>query len=175
MKKFAPYLLFVLLCAAYANAGSLYSWSSGETLTHSQLNSNFSHIHNNMVGGHGARLVDADVASNAAISRSKLQYYGALPVAAAKVGSGSTPCASGTCTLGDSTNVTSVTESTSVYTVTWSVNFGDTEYMVFVTSGTSNVNCYGIPASATTATVSCFNMSSVAADAVFYVSAVDPT
>jgi len=170
MKKYLPHLLLALLFAAYANAGSLYSWSSGETLSASQLNANFAHIHNNMVGGHGARLVDADVSASAAISRTKLQYYGSLPVAAAKVGSGTTACSSGTCTLGDSTNVTSVVRNSSGnYTITWAVNFGDTEYIVLVTSGGGAADCYALPASATTATVIC------STDRVFHVLVMDPT
>lgn len=167
-------VFFFAVCAT-AGAGSLYQWSSGESLSASQLNSNFSHIHNNMVGGHGARLVDADVASNAAISRSKLQNYASLPVAWAKVGSGTTACASGTCALGDSFGVASVTASSSVYTVTWSTTMGDTEYSLLVLPHAATRWCYAAVTSATVATVTCLNNLSggSAADAVFTVAAFD--
>jgi len=176
MKTF--YRAFAVLCfaaAATAGAGSLYSWSSGESLSATQLNANFSHIHNNMVGGHGARLVDADVASNAAISRSKIQNYAALPVAWAKVGSGTTACASGTCTLGDSFGVASVTASSSVYTVTWSSTMGDTEYGILVLPHAASRWCYAAVTSATVATVTCLNnlTGGAAADAVFTITAYD--
>lgn len=60
------------LVTGMAFAGSIKSWSNGQTLTAADLNANFNHIHGLMVGGHGARLVDADVSGSAAIASSKL-------------------------------------------------------------------------------------------------------
>lgn len=162
-----------VLWAAAAGAGSLYSWSSGETLSASQLNTNFSHIHNNMVGGHGARLVDADVSASAAISRSKLQNYQGLPTGFAKVGSGTTACSTGTCTLGDSHNVTSVTfNSTGNYTVTIPT-MGDSEFGAVAAAHAQNLHCGAAPASATTATVICTDLANTLANAVFTVTFFD--
>ncbi|HEX2617374.1 MAG TPA: hypothetical protein VHL57_07510 [Flavobacteriales bacterium] len=165
----------LLVLSAPAIGGSIYTWSSGENLSASTLNATFQHIHNNMVGGHGARLVDADVSASANISRSKLAAYPALPLAWAKVGSGTTACSSGTCTLGDSYGVTSVTASSSVYTVTLTTSLGDTEYGVLVSSHTNDRHCTGFPATATTVTVNCRTIASspAAGDAVFTVSVFD--
>jgi hypothetical protein len=168
----------VAVAAIYsvATAGSMYSWSSGETLTASQLNANFNHIHNNMVGGHGARLVDADVASNAAISRSKLAAYQSLPLAWAKVGNGSTTCSSSPCTVADQYGVSGVTRSgAGIYVVTLSTAMSDSEYAVIVSSQTADVVCGGIAASTTLVSVVCRTVASspAAADAVFSLSVYD--
>lgn len=72
MKKHLPTLIFLLLASTFIFAGPIKTWASSDVLTSTDLNQAFQHIHNSMVGGHGARLVDADVAANAAIQQSKI-------------------------------------------------------------------------------------------------------
>lgn len=91
---------FAVLAAMFAGyaavAGPIKVWSSGEILTAGDINANFSHIHNLMVGGHGARLVNADVSTTAGIALSKLATPTLIPKAAAGI---STDCnAIGACT-----------------------------------------------------------------------------
>src|SRR5687767_8565450 len=45
--------------------GAIKSWSTGETIGNAEMNANFTHIHTNMVGGHGGRLTDIDVSASA--------------------------------------------------------------------------------------------------------------
>jgi hypothetical protein len=140
MKK--SYLLPLLLIPALAYASSIKTWVNGEKVNAADLNTNFSHIHNNMVGGHGGRLVDADVASNAAIASNKLAAYPLLPRAFARVGltAGSVclgAAAAGTaCTVTASSQVTSVTTTgtTGTYRVNLAYTPADANYAVLVTA-----------------------------------------
>lgn len=128
MKKTALTVVMTILVAACAHAyfpnvlpfmesGAIKTWSSGETLTSADLNANFQHIHNLMVGGHGARLVDSDISSLANISSSKLAAYRALPRAWVYA----TNCTGASCTVSASYNVTSIARSgAGRYTVTLS-------------------------------------------------------
>ena len=70
MKK--TIVAMVLVLGGAVAAGTIKVWSSGQALTAADLNANFSHIHGLMVGGHGARLVDADVSGSADIAQSKV-------------------------------------------------------------------------------------------------------
>jgi hypothetical protein len=140
MKK--SYLLPLLLIPALAYASSIKTWVNGEKVNAADLNTNFSHIHNNMVGGHGGRLVDADVASNAAIASNKLAAYPLLPRAFARVGlTAGAVCngaaAAGTaCTVTASSQVTSVTTTgtTGTYRVNLAYTPADANYAVLVTA-----------------------------------------
>ena len=85
MNKWKYAVLPILVAAAVALAGPIKVWSGGEVLTAGDINANFSHIHNLMVGGHGARLVNADVSPTAAIALSKLATPVLLPKAAAQL------------------------------------------------------------------------------------------
>lgn len=99
----AVILTFMLATMGDALAGAIKSWASGEYLLSGDLNANFNHIHNTMVGGHGARLMNADVSASAAIAHTKMASPALLPKAVAIVGSqvgGGTACTSGTCSLG---------------------------------------------------------------------------
>lgn len=133
------------------SGGAIKTWSTGETLTSTDLNANFAHIHSNMVGGHGGRLVDADVNAAAAISTSKLAAKSLIPVAWASMTYGSA-CAAGTCGLQASSGITSITYfGASAYTVTMSTTRTDTSYAV-IAMGQVGVVCYFNSASAPTAT-----------------------
>lgn len=138
MRKHIPAILALSLFATLACAGAIKSWSSSETLRSADLNSNFSHIHNNMVGGHGARLVNADVSASAAISLSKINVTAiAYPKAWAQVplvnlcNTGSYPAA---CTPLRGTGVTSISNTAlGRYQVTLSYTPTDLDFAVMVT------------------------------------------
>jgi hypothetical protein len=83
MTKWKYAVLPALVVAAVALAGPIKVWSSGEILSAADINANFSHIHSLMVGGHGARLVDADVSATANIVHSKLATPVLIPKAVA--------------------------------------------------------------------------------------------
>lgn len=160
MNKYKIGLLASALVAFLASAASLKTWTVGETVTYSDLNANFSHIHTTMVGGHGPRLVNADVSSSAAISHSKLATPSLLP----KVW-GQVTC-SGTCTATETSGVTSVTyTSAGVYVVNFAART-DANFAVVVNSTTSasaDAACHGWPASTSTAAIRCITASTGAA------------
>lgn len=108
--------------------GSIKSWSNSDRVTAADLNANFLHIHAQMVGGHGARLVDSDVSASAAIAASKLAPYRLIPRAWAHV---DTSCTSTPCTITTSINVTSISRTAAGnYTVTLSYTPTNTAYFV---------------------------------------------
>ena len=76
LKRFA---LIAALMGTVALASTIHVWSAGDKVAAADLNANFSHIHGTMVGGHGARLMNADVASNAAISYYKMVSHTGVP------------------------------------------------------------------------------------------------
>ncbi len=139
MKRHKASILFILLVATVATAGAIKVWSTNETLRSADLNSNFSHIHSLMVGGHGARLVNADVAANAAISISKINVtaiaypraWGLLPTSNSNCNVGSY---SSTCTPIYGTGVTSIVNSAlGQFDVTLNYTPTDVNFAVFVT------------------------------------------
>jgi hypothetical protein len=151
--------LVALTVTVGVNAGSIKTWTT-ETLRYSDLNSNFEHIHNTMVGGHGARLVDADVSSSAAISHSKMATPALLPKAWANMNNAA--CAAGNCTLNASSGVSSVAFSaTGRYTVTLSTTRANANYAVVLTdvyTGSALARCVINAAKSTTGfSVACFN------------------
>lgn len=83
MRRYFPHLALLALAAGVALAGPIKTWTTGEVITAADINANFNHIHNLMVGGHGARLSNADVAPGAAIAHSKLATPVLLPKATA--------------------------------------------------------------------------------------------
>lgn len=145
MKK--TIVVLATLFAATALASAIKVWAPGDTLSSTDLNSNFSHIHGLMVGGHGARLVNADVNASAAIEHSKLATPGVLPKSVFTIGSDVSPCTAGTCTLsGYAGSVTSATWSaTGTYEVTIPAR-SNSLYGVLVTpqfcTGSANCMCF---------------------------------
>lgn len=117
-----PWVLAVLVLAGIAGAGTIKNWSIGEVITAAQLNQALNHIHTNMVGGHGARLINADVSGSAAIASSKLADGEMIPWAKVSVGGNYLlPCTSGTCDIYGERNVESVERTgAGTYTVTFS-------------------------------------------------------
>lgn len=120
MKRFVPFIACVVLLTTVTLADAIHTWSNGQAIRSTDLNSNFTHVHTLMVGG-GAQgtphnlLVDADVSPSANISLGKLAGGGNLIRAWARVigSSVTTACpGSGTadvaCTLNSSSQVASV-------------------------------------------------------------------
>lgn len=144
--------------------GAIHTWSSGETLTSSDLNANFAHIHNYMVGGHGGRLVNADVSASAAIASTKIQYGGGIAKSHVGVyvacGCGAAPCF---CTLNNPYNVTSVQKTaTGTYRVTWNFTAAKTPN-VQVTTVTSGNICTTATPTTTTVDITCVDLDTPAA------------
>lgn len=131
----------VVMVGLAASAGAIKSWSSGETLHSADLNANFNHIHNLMVGGHGARLVDADVSASASIAQSKVANLSGR--ASIAWGTFITLCGVGVCTevLQASIGVTSL-QHTSVGNWTATIpTRTDNKYAVFITPRAINTVC----------------------------------
>lgn len=109
--------------------GAIKTWTSGEKLTSADLNANFNHIHTLMVGGHGGRLVDADVNASANIATTKLAARPLVPVAWVIV----SDCTGSPCTIVASSGVTSVTRAgTGSYSVNLTTARPTTAYMASV-------------------------------------------
>lgn len=153
-------LFSLLLVGTIALGGGIKSWSSGDTVSISDINSNFQHIHNQMVGGHGARLVNADVSTTANIEYTKVQNGRGIARAWADIESS---CTSNPCTVAESLNVTSVGwTSTGIYTVNLSYTATDNVYAVIVSSSTSGVTCTGVSTSTTVVGIECLDLDSPA-------------
>lgn len=147
LKLIAASLLGLFVAGSVALASGIKNWSSGETIRSADLNSNFNHIHNTMVGGHGARLTDSDVSSTAAIQHSKMQYPALLPKAWVRTNGA---CAAGggapvVCTLDSSSRVQAVVGVDSVlgfYRVYLSYQPANANFMVQATPhGSANGTC----------------------------------
>lgn len=124
-------LAVVLLLGGYALSGPIKVWSNGERLNATDLNGNFADIHNAMVGGHGPRLVDADVSGSANIAYSKIQNGTNIPRAWAFA----RDCDGGACTVIGS-NVTTIGNSaTGEYAVTLNYTPTDNRFGVIATGG----------------------------------------
>lgn len=72
MKKLLPAVAVALVLSFVAWGNPIRTWLPGDIITAADLNSALGHIHSTMVGGHGARLVNGDVAATANIAVSKL-------------------------------------------------------------------------------------------------------
>ncbi len=132
MKK--TLIAVAMLLALYAGASTIKVWTNGDALTAADLNAVFAHIHGTMVGGHGARLVNADVSASAAISQSKIVRGANIPRAWA---ASSTVCTSnGACALSASNNITSVSRTAGgQYSVVLAYTTTDAGYMAMTGSG----------------------------------------
>lgn len=162
MKKYAPVLLAALV-AALALASPIKVWSTGETVSVTDVNGNFAHIHNTMVGGHGPRLVDADVSSSAGIQLSKLADRQLLPRMWVDVAT----CSTSTCTLNGrypagSPGVTSVTRSaTGTYTVNFTARVSAVNAVaVQSTTGSAFKTCSVTGRTTSSVSVGCIEVSS---------------
>lgn len=132
-KEYGAGIVAAFVITGAVLAGTIKTWSSGETLNASDLNANFQHIHNTMVGGHGARLVNSDVSASAGIAHSKLATPALVPKAWALVAS---DCTASPCTITVGSGISSVTRSgTGLYTITFTNARVDANYLVIVNGG----------------------------------------
>jgi hypothetical protein len=130
-EKIGFVLLVMLAFAAPTVAGAIRVWVNGESLTAADLNGNFAHIHNLMVGGHGPRLVNADVSGSANISESKIANGHGI----AKAFAYAAECDGGACTLRASQNITSISNTgTGEYGVTLGYTPVNANFVVLVTA-----------------------------------------
>lgn len=149
MRKFLAGVLltFFVMSVSTALASAIKTWSNGEILSSTDLNSNFSHVHSQAE----ALITDSKVDSSAAIAHSKLATPALLPKAFGSVGlvNGPTPCdgaaAAGTaCTVALSSRVMSVKSygSTGEYCIELSYNPADVNYSVLASAHETNRRCY---------------------------------
>lgn len=145
MTKYKWGIVGALAVAAFAIAGPIKVWGPGETLTSTDLNANFQHIHNLMVGGHGPRLVNADVSANAGISHSKLATPALLP----KMWTIVANCTVTPCTMSEGSGVSSVSRTTTgTYVVNYTSRVNATAAPILTSTGASafktcSVTAYG--------------------------------
>lgn len=170
------------LTIVLVTSGAIKTWQSGETIATSDLNANFSHIHNKMVGGHGARLVNADVVNNTLTGNKLVDYtlqntqiadggissyklvYGAGIAKSFVAIYGACNCAPVcACTMNNAYNMTSVSHTaTGVYRVTWNWTATNTP-MVLVSDNLTGVRCYAGTPTTTFVDVSCEDLDTPAA------------
>lgn len=172
MKRFG---LAVLLVSSVALGGAIKTWLPGDVLSVVDLNTALGHIHSTMVGGHGARLKNADVSPVAGISHSKMATPGLLPKSIVHVGvTTATACAASPCTVSTLAGIvpTSVTWVIGVYTVTIPAR-PNAVYSVHVNSSTGALYCSANTFTTTTFIVNCYNGAGAAANAAFQFTLLD--
>lgn len=169
LQKYGLFIVAILIVVSPAIAGTIHTFANGEALTAANLNQPLQHIHNTMVGGHGARLVDADVSASAAITHSKLKTPSLVPKAWATVNF-SAGCVSvnGACSESSTgvvySQVTSITRTgTGVYQVVLSYTPANTGFAVIV----------GTEAAATPAFTSCTATSKATSSPHFLIQCAD--
>lgn len=150
MKNFKIAAVAVLL-AGVALAGSIHVWSTNDVLSASDLNGNFAHIHNLMVGGHGPRLVDADVSGGANIAYTKIQANPRTPTAIASAQLFGCLSDGGTCAMQVSSGVSQIKHvSDYEYRVTFSATGTGFIQAAFVSVGGTDACSYFGPTIGTT-------------------------
>ena len=168
--------LWLLAAAFFAFgvvASPIHVFNSGDAMTSSDINANFSHIHSTMVGGHGPKLVNADVNASAAIAHTKLATPALLP----KLWwSGTTACAATPCASADSSGFGTVTRSAAgTYLANFSVTRIDANYGIWITTlASGQTNCIPTSRNAGSVQIGCVNTSTGAAtDASFSILILD--
>lgn len=147
MKKavIASFLLSIIVAVPVALGSSIKTWSTGEAIRASDLNTVLAHLHANLGHGHGAIVANADISATAAIAHSKLAEPALVPKAWATV---TTACdgaavAGTACTIAASSGVASVTANAVAgqYRVNLQAARSDASFGVLVTSHTAGTNC----------------------------------
>lgn len=173
MKRYA---FLLLLIPALALSGAIKVWAPGDTLNINDLNSALSHIHSTMVGGHGARLKNADVSPVAAISHSKLATPGLVPKNITQVGvTPATACAASPCTFSTLSGfaLTSITwAGPATYTVTFPAR-ANANYIVHLNASTGGTYCTAGTFTTTTFAVVCYNAAGAATASAFQFTILD--
>lgn len=144
LQAIAMFLIAFAVACVSANAGTIKVWASNSVITAADLNANFQHIHSLMVGGHGARLVDADVSPTAAIRFEKIAGF-TSPKA---YGSLSTACdttVTGACAGLEGSHVTAVESNSTTGTLRVTLDYtpADTNFAVMI-SGNLAGFCYPV-------------------------------
>jgi hypothetical protein len=164
----------VLVPPGLALASAIKVWTTGETLRSADLNAVLAHIHNNMVGAHGARLTNADVNASAAIAHSKLQTPALIPKAWAYV---QPSCGASPCSIAASSAVNSITRvSQGLYDVTLSYTPANVNFAVLVTPTAGSAYLCRVSAIATSAPhfrLNCFDTVPAVQDTGFAVHVMD--
>lgn len=158
-----------ILTSSPAVAQTLHAWSTGEVLRAADLNANFTALKNGKVGS-GVTLTNADVSSVAAIAHSKLATAALVPKAWAVVTANCTGSAAlGTaCTLGDSSQVTSIT--TNAFTGQFQLRLAYTpanaNFAILVTTRTATSVCMANQTSTSNphAIIQCFDYAGATLD-----------
>lgn len=120
------------------SSGALKVWSTNERIQAVDLNGNFSQHETTKIGG-GVQASNSDISASAAIAHSKLATPALVPKAWTYI---SATCAAGTCTAGDSSQVTSITfNATGIYNVNLAYTPANANFAPVVTSHTANVYC----------------------------------
>lgn len=115
-------------------------WSSGNTLTATNLNDTIAHMHNTFSGG----IVDAHISSSAAIAHSKLATPALVPKAMAVVTANcdGTAAAGTACTFtGSKVTAVGANAAAGTYCVQLAYTPTNANYVVEVTSHTLNATC----------------------------------
>lgn len=134
-----------------AESGAIKTWSAGETVTAADVNGAFQHIHNVMVGGHGARLTNSDVSGSAAIATSKLAGKLNIPWLWAYVTVTGCPGACVITTRDSSGGISGISRTgVGAYTVTFTPAVTATPGAAICTGEQSNAACYATLGSTTT-------------------------
>lgn len=171
MKNLWKYVFVTLFVAGVVNAGAIKLWSNGDALNATDLNSNFNHIHNLMVGGHGARLVDADVSASANIKLSKLESSAGIASGMGFVSApAGTPCIADPCTVTDGLGIAAVNWGPAgnyVVTAAPGAFSGDSQFIVSVESRTVGTYCYSQSTGINTFAVFCNTFGGIATDVTF--------
>lgn len=165
-------LTFGVLKIPSALGQTLHTWNTGDVLRATDLNANFTALKTGKVGS-GVTLVNADVSNSAAIAHSKLATPALVPKAWSYI---ETTCTAGTCTLTDSSQVTSITWSaTGVYNVTLAYTPANNDFAVFVTSHVASTFCAatGQATAAPHVVIRCYSDAGAATDTHFSMLVMD--
>lgn len=158
-------LFTLLLAGSIVGASSIKTWSNGDTLLPADINANFQHIHNTMVGNHGARLVNSDVSASANISYAKIQNGRGI---ARAFGGTATTCSSTPCSKRDSFNVGTITwVADGGYNVNLNYTAADTNYSALVWAETAGVYCTAPTYGSSSFSFECHAFDSTPANAQF--------
>ena len=162
-------LLVALAVPLLAVGGALATFYDGYPLRAADMNANFNHIHTTMVGGHGARLVNSDVAATAGIAHSKLATPQLVPKAWAVTAPTCSLLGDGgytACPVTAGYGVTSITHATTgEYLVTWTTPRPNVAYGVIVSIITgTGASCTDYSHSTTFALLRCYTSAGALTD-----------
>jgi hypothetical protein len=159
--KYRLGFLAAVLFGAFATAGTIKVWSSGEYITATDLNAALAHLHVSVGHGHGPVIINSDVSGSAAIAHTKLATPALLPKAWGYVAAAcATPA---TCTISDSNGITSIAgqATTGEYLVTLATTRSNANYAVVVSAylTAQDSSCHATAQTTSTVTIKCITAS----------------